>query len=262
MRNLTAEEWMIVSGGHPSEQPGGLQEVTVEGRRYRFKDPHSGPPYWMNASYWASQPYGMRPAGYHDDQGGGGEGSEDEDTPPDTEEPKNPKCVGSQPSGVILSDMHKAAINLKAAELAAGNSFYENAALLYRMPGSSEIKFTYPIHTGSESGVDSLRDAVKQLPDKAIIVGIYHSQPPREGDASKVMSSGDWGAWGFIFNSSANPMYRDGNAILPTMMGRGITADPNGLSYIFDKSTGKIHVYDRTDQGSDKPQCAINGTGG
>ena len=79
MRNLTAEEWMIVSGGHPSEQPGGLQEVTVEGRRYRFKDPHSGPPYWMNASYWASQPYGMRPAGYHDDQGGGDSSDQNED---------------------------------------------------------------------------------------------------------------------------------------------------------------------------------------
>lgn len=256
MRNLTAEEWVVVSGGHPSQTTETLQEVVVNGQRVRWK---GDPPFWLNAAWWAHAPVGARPADYRDDYGGGG----GEDSPDEEQEtPRDTPCVTDKPTGVALTDLHKAAINLKAAELAAGNSFYENAALLYRMPGSSEIKFTYPIHTGSESGVDSLRDAVKQLPDKAIIVGIYHSQPPREGDASKVMSSGDWGAWGFIFNSPANPMYRDGNAILPTMMGRGITADPNGLSYIFDKSTGKIHVYDRTDQGSNKPQCAINGTGG
>jgi hypothetical protein len=250
MRDLTVDERSLVAGaGRRGISTDGwgepLPEVVVIDKRPVYD------PSWFVADLGG------------DFGGGGGEDSGDEDTPPDKEEPKDPKCVGSQPSGVSLSDMHKAAINLKAAELAAGNSFYENAALLYRIPGSSEIKFTYPIHTESESGVDSLRDAVKQLPDKAIIVGIYHSQPPREGVASKVMSSGDWGAWGFIFNSPENPMYRDGkNAILPAMMGRGITADPNGLSYILDKSTGKIHVYDRTDQGSDKPQCAINGTGG
>jgi hypothetical protein len=73
MRNLTAEEWMIVSGGHPSEQPNGeMQEVVVNGERHNFRDPFSGVPYWMNATYWAHMPYGMRPMGYHDDQGGGG----------------------------------------------------------------------------------------------------------------------------------------------------------------------------------------------
>ena len=163
MRNLTAEEWVVVSGGHPSQTTETLQEVVVNGQRVRWK---GDPPFWLNAAWWAHAPVGARPADYRDDYGGGGgEDSGDGDTPPDAEEAKNPKCVGSQPSGVSLSDMHKAAINLKAAELASGNSFYENAALLYRMPGSSEIKFTHPIHTGSESGVDSLRDAVKQLPD-------------------------------------------------------------------------------------------------
>ena len=250
MRALATSELSFVSGGVGEV----VEEVVVRGKRMPWREIQLVLD-WLNLREHATDGGGGRA------DGGGGD-SAGEDTPPDTEEPKNPNCVGSQPSGVSLSDMYKAAISLKAAELKAGNSFYENAALFYRMPGSSEIKFTYPIHTGSESGVDSLRDAVKQLPDKAIIVGIYHSQPPREGDASKVMSSGDWGAWGFIFNSPANPMYRDGDAILPTMMGRGITADPNGLSFVLDKSTGKIHVYDRTDQGSDKPQCAINGTGG
>ena len=72
MRNLTAEEWVVVSGGHPSEQPGGLQEVVVNGQRHQYRDPFSGVPYWMYASYWAHSPYNLRPEEYQDDQGGGG----------------------------------------------------------------------------------------------------------------------------------------------------------------------------------------------
>jgi hypothetical protein len=45
-------------------------------------------------------------------------------------------------------------------------------------------------------------------------------------------------------------------------IGKGITADPNGLSYIYDKKTGNIHVYDRSDKGSDKQQCHVNNRGG
>lgn len=107
MRDLTIDEREIVAGGWNSLY--WLDDVDVTGRRYYLEDMS-----WFEAYLGGSS-----------GEGGGGGGGEDS-----PEKPPEEKCVGSQPSGVSLSDMHKAAINLKAVELAAGNSIYENAAQL------------------------------------------------------------------------------------------------------------------------------------
>jgi hypothetical protein len=254
MRNLTAEEWVVVSGGHPSEQDGGLQEVTVNGQRHSYRDPFSVVPWILFAQYWAHVPYCMRPAGYYEDQGGGDSDDEEQETPRDT------PCVTDKPTGVALTDLHKAAIELKRAEVNPGNSYYEHAGLIYRVPGEDGVRWTFPVHNGSERGV-SLAGAVAQLIPGVVIVGMYHSQPPRDGDVSSIMSPNDWAEWSNIFDNPSNPTFTVSSGLV-SHMGKGITADPNGLSYIYDKNTGNIHVYDRSDKGSYKQQCHVNNRGG
>lgn len=68
MRSLSAEEWVVVSGGHPSETVTDTQEVVVNGQRVRFKD---DPPYWLYPEYFRHAPVGARPADYYEDEGGG-----------------------------------------------------------------------------------------------------------------------------------------------------------------------------------------------
>jgi hypothetical protein len=87
----------------------------------------------------------------------------------------------------------------------------------------------------------------------AIILGLFHSQP----DNGK-MSEKDWNAHRLLFGNPDSPkMIGDGNVLLSNI-GREITADPNGLSYVHDKSTGKIHVYDKSDMDKDKLECHVN----
>jgi hypothetical protein len=136
------------------------------------------------------------------------------------------------------------------------NTHYEHAALIYRLPGEDGVRWTFPTHNGSESGV-WLAGAVAQLPPNAVIVGMYHSQPSRDGNLSSVMSSEDWAEWSKIFDNPDNPTITSLSGLV-LHIGKGITADPNGLSYIYDKKTGNIHVNDRSDKGSDKQQCHVN----
>lgn len=254
MRNLTAEEWVVVSGGHPSQTTETLQEVVVNGQRVRWK---GDPPFWLNAAWWAHAPVGARPADYRDDYGGGG----GEDSPDEEQEtPRDTPCVTDKPTGVALTDLHKAAIELKRAEINTGNSLYEHAGLIYRIPGEDGVRWTFPVNTGSERGV-SLAGAVAQLIPGVVIVGMYHSQPVRDGNLSSIMSPQDWAEWSKIFDNPRNPTFTSLSGLV-SHMGKGITADPNGLSYIYDKKTGSIHVYDRSDKGSDKQQCHVNNRSG
>ena len=103
MRNLTAEEWVVVSGGHPSQTVDSIEEVVVNGQRVRYK---GDPPPWLTAAWWAHAPIGARPADYRDDYGGGGDGSPDEDTPPDTEEkPKQDHTIDPCKLGVPVDHL-------------------------------------------------------------------------------------------------------------------------------------------------------------
>jgi hypothetical protein len=163
---------MIVSGGHPSEQDGGLQEVTVNGQRHSYRDPFSGVPYWMNASYWAHAPYGMRPAGY--DEGGGGEGSGDEEII-DVKIPKPDFCV----DGLFLSKNADAAnLNVnwqKAFQYMSAQQLNELAATLQSIktgtfPASGTGGWQLNLPTGTpQSLLDSMmkeaRDAAKLSPE-------------------------------------------------------------------------------------------------
>lgn len=79
------------------------------------------------------------------------------------------------------------------------------------------------------------------------------------------MSSYDWSAHKVIFNNPDSPSMvpRPENIYAITeSIGRGITADPNGVSYVYDMKTGKIHVYDRSDMNSDTEQCHVNNVRG
>ena len=78
------------------------------------------------------------------------------------------------------------------------------------------------------------------------------------------MSDSDWSAHKLIFNNPGSPsmIARPGSFAITESIGRGITADPNGLSYVYDMKSGKIHVYDRSDKDSDKVQCHVNDSKG
>lgn len=173
MRNLTAEEWVVVSGGHPSEQPGGLQEV-VDGQRHQYRDPFSGVPYWMYASYWAHSPYGMRPADYRDDYGGGGGEDSGDWEIIDVKLPKPNFCV----DGLFLSK-NADAVNLnqnwqKAFQYMSAQQRNELAATLQviktvTFPSSGTGGWQLNLPTGTpQSLLDSLmkeaREAAKLSP--------------------------------------------------------------------------------------------------
>jgi proteasome lid subunit RPN8/RPN11 len=102
-------------------------------------------------------------------------------------------------------------------------------------------------------------EALDAIPDGAIILGIFHSQP----DNGR-MSDIDWNAYKSIFSDPGSPsmIARPGSFAITESIGRGITADPNGLSYVYDMKSGKIHVYDKSDMGSDKVQCHVNNSNG
>jgi hypothetical protein len=200
----------------------------------------------------------MRPADYHDDQGGGG--GEEPETPRDT------PCVTDKPTkhGNIL-DIHQGAIDLKKEMPSPPHSLsgasYEYFGIIYKSPDGS-VRTTVPV-TSNESHfvrASAVWTAIDDIPDGAIILGIWHSQPD-----SPTMSSYDWAAHKSIFNNPDSPsmIARKDSVSITESLGRGITADPNGLSYVYDMKTGKIHVYDKSDMDSDKVQCHVNNqTGG
>ncbi len=170
MRNLTAEEWVVVSGGHPSEQDGGLQEVVVNGQRHQYRDPFSGVPWILFAQYWAHSSHGMRPAGYYEDQGGGDSDDEEQETPRDT------PCVTAKPTehGNIL-DLHKGAIDLKIkAYEKYGAADWEHVGFVWKMPGG-DVRTTdaFTSFDRNEITAETVWAAINEIPDGAIILGLF-----------------------------------------------------------------------------------------
>jgi len=272
MRNLTAEEWMIVSGGHPSEQPNGeMQEVVVNGQKIRFRDPFSGVPWWVNATYWASMPYGMRPMGYHDDQGGGGEGSEDEGTPPDTDDTPDVRdvtCIDLKPGVTDLKAMHQLAVTVaKSAPLVSQTTPWgtfsiravEHGVMMYTLPGDPKVYSSErAIGTPDYIPNDEWYRVLSKMPAGAVIVGLWHSHPDKlalpSGYYDHPTGGGDWQ---FMKNLWAGQI---GDSLMP------LRVDPNATLYITG-ADGKTYVYDKSDynrQGgmaSGSKSCPVNKDG-
>jgi hypothetical protein len=247
MRELTADEREIVAGGWRSSDylVDMLDEVVAWGRR----------------SPWADMPYFYfyNPGGAGSASGGGGGDGDEPDTPRDT------PCVTDKPAkhGNIL-DIHQAAIDLKEKmpyhhSLTPGEKF-EYFGVVWKLPGGS-VQTTEPETSELRNAVraSAVWEALDSIPDGAIILGIFHSQP----DNGR-MSDDDWVAHKVIFNNPDSPsmIARPDSYTITESIGRGITADPNGLSYVYDMKTGKIHVYDRSDMNSDKEQCHVNNVRG
>ena len=172
MRNLTAEEWVVVSGGHPSQTVDSIQEVEVNGQRVRFK---GDPPPWLNAAWWAHAPVGARPADYRDDYGGGGGEDSGDWEIIDVKLPKPNFCV----DGLFLSK-NADAVNLnqnwqKAFQYMSAQQLNELAATLQAIktvtfPSSGTGGWQLNLPTGTpQSLLDSLmkeaREAAKLSPE-------------------------------------------------------------------------------------------------
>jgi hypothetical protein len=260
MRDLTADERAIVAGGYWSD----YEDDSWYSQRFALRDYYfgGGPRYYVdangletvvvNASRDEASPYGMQffwsPSGASSGNGGGG--GEKSETPRDT------PCVTDKPTehGNIL-DLHKGAIDLKVkAYEKYGSGDWEHVGIVWKMPGG-DVRTTEPFTSFNREAINAgeMWKAINQIPDGAIILGLFHSQP----DNGK-MSEKDWNAHHLLFGNPDSPkMIGDGNVLLSNT-GRGITADPNGLSYVHDKSTGKIYVYDKSDMGKDKLECHVN----
>lgn len=268
MRELTADEREIVAGGW-------MVDEYEEGndwysQRFAWRDYYHGPlRYYIDAkgretvvAYGSRSESGMpffwNPTAPGSGNGGGG-GGDEQDTPRDT------PCVTDKPTkhGNIL-DIHQAAIDLKEKmpyhhSLTPGVT-YEYFGFIWKMPGGS-VQTTEPVTSELPNAVlaRDVWEALDSIPDGAIILGVFHSQP----DNGR-MSDYDWTAHKVIFNNPDSPsmIARPGSYVITESIGRGITADPNGLSYVYDMKTGKIHVYDRSDMNSDKEQCHVNNVRG
>jgi len=157
MRNLTAEEWVVVSGGHPSANYDSMQEVVVNGQRVRWKGDH--PPWWLYAAWWVHAPIGARPADYHDYHdyyGGGGDSGEDTPQKPPEEKPKqdhkiDPCKLGAPvdhlvpPKGLVASKAIGASDIVQAWDKALGK--FSNADLQAIKSGLEEIRNGLPSAT-------------------------------------------------------------------------------------------------------------------
>lgn len=247
MRNLTAEEWVVVSGGHPSAEPSrGLQEVVVNGQRHQYRDPFSEVPYWMYASYWAHVPYGMRPAGYYEDQGGGGGGENSEDATPDV---RDVGCIDLKPNVYDLKGLHQVAVSMAAYKAYTYDRFdemvgiqpKEAAVLMYTLPGDSTV---YPseMAKGNEAEIPNSEwdKVLGKMPAGAVIVGVWHSHPA-SALPSGYLDNKNGGDWGFMSN-----LWQGKIGDWPVIL----KVDKNALMYITGKD-GKTYVFDRSDYNRD-----------
>lgn len=232
MRMLNSDESGQVAGG--------MDEVTVTGRRIGFIDPLFAAFLTQNGAFANNHSSLTRVENGRDGDG---------------EQPRETNCVTDKPADIAIIDLHQAAIDLKFSEKTGGMHRFENFALLFRMPGSSEIRVTTLQNDGhiASVGAAAVWAAADQLPANAVIVRMYHSDP-----YGSTMSPPDWRSYSALFGDPSSPRLLTDSG-LAAVIGRGITADPYGLSYVYDKSTGKIHVYDKSDVGSDQPQCHVNG---
>jgi len=170
-------------------------------------------------------------------------------------------CVTDKPTKHgNIADIFQAAIDLKEKmpyhhNLTPGLKF-EYFGVVWKMPGGA-VQTTEPTTSGKVDRVEAkaVWEALDSIPNGAIILGIFHSQPD-----NGIMSPTDWNAHKMIFNNPDSPSFigKPGSFAISDSIGRGITSDPNGLSFVYDMSTGKIHVYDKSDKDSDKLQCQIN----
>jgi hypothetical protein len=234
MRKLSAVEELDVAGGYDW-----AGEVVAYGARPGF---FGGT--FFNFAFEVPIPWDFV------DGGSGGGGGEEPETPRDT------PCVTDKPTKHDnILDIHKGAIDLKVkAYEKYGTADWEHVGIVWKMPGG-DVRTTDAFSSFNRVAIEAgaMWDAIDQVPDGAIILGLFHSQP----DNGK-MSDKDWNAHRLLFGNPDSPrMIGDGNVLLSNI-GRGITADPNGLSYVHDKSTGTIHVYDKSDMGKDKLECHVN----
>lgn len=269
MRDLTADERAIVAGGWFVDE---YEEGNDwHSQRSAWRDYYFGgrPRYYIDANgretvvAYASRSESGMPFFWNPNApalGNGGGGGDDE---PDT--PRDTPCVTDKPAkhGNIL-DIHQAAIDLKEKipethSITPGEK-WEYFGVVWKLPGGA-VQTTEPVTNGlpNEVRASAVWAALDSIPDGAIILGIFHSQP----DNGR-MSDDDWAAHKVIFNNPESPsmIARPYSYTITESIGRGITADPNGLSYVYDMKTGKIHVYDRSDMNSDKEQCHVNNVRG
>lgn len=259
MRMLNSGEIGIIAGGSlpscppcPDDCPVG-EEVTSTGSRYNWDLSSGGLGLWGRNRTLAFY-YGGGGG-----SGGGGGGGEEQETPRDT------PCVTDKPTKhANILDIHQGAIDLKAKmpevhSIIPGEK-WEYFGVVWKLPGGA-VQTTKPVTSGHPTAVlaREVWEALDAIPDDAIILGIFHSQP----DNGR-MSDIDWNAYKLIFNNPGSPsmIARPGSFAISESIGRGITADPNGLSYVYDMKSGKIHVYDKSDMGSDKVQCHVNNSNG
>jgi hypothetical protein len=264
MRDLTADERAIVAGGYWSDyeddswysQRFALRDYYYGGGLRYYVDANGLETVVVNASRDEPSPYGMQffwsPSGASSGSGGGG-GAEQE-TPRDT------PCVTDKPTKhANILDIHQAAINLKTSgHEKHGTANVEWMGLVWKMPGGGvNITETFSSWSDKEIRAEAVWKAIAKIPDGAIIVGALHSDP-----YGSRMSAPDWNFYNLVFGNPDSPKMIGEGSVLLANIGRGITADPNGLSYVYDMKTGKIHVYDKSDFGSDKEQCHVNQRGG
>ena len=218
LRPLKPEEKLLLAGGNGSE-------ITV-----------TGPGYWD-----PTLPNDPDP-GYLG--GGGGSG------PGDPEPEANPTpCVETSPAGVSLQAMNNAALAASNAIAALDDEHFEYGSIIWSLNGI--VSWTTPYTQNSDHDVNWL-GGLSEVPAGAVIVGIVHNHPDISNFVDDRIPSGnlnpgfDWPHYNQLVDQDHPPNF-----------GRGITADPNALLYIYTNQDHKTHVYDNTDKNQDGPSCAL-----
>lgn len=227
LRPLRPDELLLIAGGNGSE-------ISVWG-----PDPEPEPDWeWWNDDS-PSNDYDPVYCGNGGGDGGG-----------DSEPEANPTpCVEASPAGVSLQAMNNAALAASNAIAARDDEHFEYSSIIWSLNGT--VGSTTPYTNGLPGEVNWL-GGLSQVPAGAVIVGIVHNHPDRGGATDERIPSGglnggdDWGHYNQLVDQDHAPNF-----------GRGITADPNALLYIYTNKDHKTHVYDNTDKNQINPGCSL-----
>jgi hypothetical protein len=173
-------------------------------------------------------------------------------------EPRDTPCVETTflTPGISRTDANRAALAASNA-IASKNDVqtFEWSSLIYAINGS--VYYTTPNSDHLVDGVNwTSSDALKQIPDGAVIIGVVHNHPDDPTITDTIPSGSgreggdDWLSYDTLVNWNRR---HDDAHDLP----RGITVDPNMLLWIYSNEDSKTHVYDNTDKNQDTPTCTL-----
>lgn len=153
---------------------------------------------------------------------------------------KETPCVTASPDGYSLAEINNVALYLTGIIRAGNDDEWEYGAVIYAHNGV--IRFTGVV---TQENPDQIHYPIDQIPDEAAILAVIHNHPEVHTIDDRYPSPRDWNTFRQLTQTNS------------PLLSRGITADPNMLTYIYSNQDWKTRVYDKDDVDNAAPQCSL-----